>query len=216
MERESKQHPREPVGRAYSFIYDPEISNPEPPEHVTAVPEWQVSKGYARVLKVESIYAAFLQNGLAAFSILLAILMFVQVVLRYGFNSPFVGIEEMALLFGAWIYFPSMAYVTRQGEHIHGGILTLIVTSPLAIQRTRFVMTLLSIVACAIFGYFAIKYAWFEIEKGRLSSYLRWPKGIWSVSLIIGFVGTFVALLMQAYNQRTDIKRLKFVTEEAS
>lgn len=133
MQRDLKQHPREPVGRAYSFIYDPEITNPEPPDHVTAIPEWEVSPRYQRMLRIEKVYAAFLSNGLALFSILLAVLMFIQVVLRYGFNSPFVGIEEMALLFGAWIYFPGMAYVSRQGEHIHGGILTLVVNSPLKI-----------------------------------------------------------------------------------
>lgn len=211
MTRESKQHPRSPVGRAYSFIYDPEFSNSEPPQHVTAVPEWEVSNGYQTFLKVENAYAAVLANGLAIFSILLAVLMFAQVVLRYGLNSPFVGIEEMALLFGAWIYFPCMAYVTRQGEHIHGGILTLVVKSPLAIQRVRLVVTILSIIACVVFGYFSIQYAWFEIEKGRLSSYLRWPKGIWSFSLVVGFVGTVIAMVMQAVNQLADIKRLKFV-----
>lgn len=99
-----------------------------------------------------------------------------------------------------------MAYVSRQGEHIHGGILTLVVNSPRKIQCVRLAMTILSIVACAIFGYFAIRYAFFEIEKGRLSSYLRWPKGIWSFSLVIGFSGTLLALLMQAFNQFYSIR----------
>ncbi|WP_171180416.1 TRAP transporter small permease [Ruegeria sp. HKCCD8929] len=209
MERESKQHPRDPVERGASFIYDPEVTVAEPPEHVTAVPEWDVSGGYAAFLKIEKLYAALLANGLALFSICLAVLMFAQVVLRYGLNSPFVGIEEMALLFGAWIYFPAMAYVSRQGEHIHGGILTLVVSSPKVVQTVRLIMTLLSIVACAVFGYFAIKYAFFEIEKGRLSSYLRWPKGIWSFSLVIGFAGTLLALLMQAANQFIDIRMMQ-------
>lgn len=132
--------------------------------------------------------------------------MFGQVLLRYVFNSAFVGIEEMALLFGAWVYFPGMAYVTRQGEHIHGGILTLVVKSARAIQSARLTMTILSIIACIIFGYFAIRYVFFEIEKGRLSSYLRWPKGLWSFSLVVGFSGTILALVMQAFNQFVGIR----------
>ncbi len=209
MERESRQHPRDPVEPGASFIYDPEVTVAEPPEHVTAIPEWEVSDRYAAFMKIEKVYAALLANGLALFSICLAVLMFTQVVLRYGLNSPFVGIEEMALLFGAWIYFPAMAYVSRQGEHIHGGILTLVVKSPRVVQSVRLVMTVLSIIACVVFGYFAIRYAFFEIEKGRLSSYLRWPKGIWSFSLVIGFAGTILALLMQAANQFIDIRMMK-------
>ena len=209
MERHSKQHPHGPVEPGASFIYDPEVTVIEPPEHITAIPDGEVSGRYAAFLKLESAYAWLLSNGLALFSIALAVLMFVQVILRYGFNSPFVGIEEMALLFGAWVYFPAMAYVTRQGEHIHGGILTLVVKNRTAVQTVRLVMTVLSILACAVFGYFAVKYAFFEIEKGRLSSYLRWPKGIWSFSLVIGFAGTFLALLMQALNQYIDIQKLR-------
>jgi TRAP-type transport system small permease protein len=209
MDRESKQRPRDPVEPGASFIYDPELTTPEPPEHVTAVPEGPVSARYASFLKLEKIYASTLSNGLACFSVALAVLMFAQVILRYGFNSPFVGIEEMALLFGAWIYFPAMAYVTRQGEHIHGGLLTLLVSNPTAIQTVRLVMTILSILACAVFGYFALKYAIFEIEKGRLSSYLRWPKGLWSFSLVIGFAGTLLALFMQAANQYVAIQLTK-------
>lgn len=99
MNRESKQHPREPVAPGASFIYDPEASSPVPPDHVTAIPEGDVSSGYTSFLKVERLYAALLSNGLAVFSISLAVLMFVQVILRYGMNSPFVGIEELSLLF---------------------------------------------------------------------------------------------------------------------
>ncbi|QDG76270.1 TRAP transporter small permease [Labrenzia sp. PHM005] len=209
MDRTSKQHPRDPVEPGASFIYDPELTTPEPPEHVTAIPDGPVSERYAAFLNFEKVYASILSNGLAAFSIALAVLMFAQVILRYGFNSPFVGIEEMALLFGAWVYFPAMAYVTRQGEHIHGGILTLVVTNPAIIQSVRLIMTVFSIIACVVFGYFAIKYAFFEIEKGRLSSYLRWPKGLWSFSLVIGFAGTILALVMQGVNQYVALQMMK-------
>ncbi|TLP55344.1 TRAP transporter small permease [Parasedimentitalea maritima] len=182
------------------------LTSADPLKYVTAVPEGNVGLAYQFFLKFEDVYAKILSHGLAFFSVSLAVLMFAQVILRYGLNSPFVGIEEMAILFGAWVYFPSMAYVSRQGEHIHGGILTLVVKSPRAVQKVRLLMTVFSIAACTVFGYFAIKYAFFEIEKGRLSSYLRWPKGIWSFSLVVGFSGTILALIMQCINQLAAIK----------
>ena len=130
-----------------SFIYDPELSSPEPPPHLTAIPEGALAERMRRL----------------------------------------VAAEELSLLFGAWFYFLGVAYVTRNGEHIHGGILTMVTTRQNAVRLVRLVMTLLGIAACAVFGYYAIKYALFEIRTGRLSSYMRWPKGWWSASLIVGF-----------------------------
>ena len=205
MERQSQQRPRPPVG-ADSFIYDAELAAPEPPPHLTAIPEGELGPGMRRLVAVESVFERLLYFFIIVFGLCLAVLMFTQVVLRYVFASPFVGIEELSLLFGAWFYFLGVAYVTRNGEHIHGGILTMVVKTQNTVRAVRLVMTLLSIAACAVFGYYAIRYALFEINTGRLSSYMRWPKGWWSASLIFGFVGTVAYMVLQALNQFLDLK----------
>ncbi len=205
MERQSKQRPRPPVG-ADSFIYDAELAAPEPPPHLTAIPEGELGPGMRRLVAVESIFERLLYLFIIVFGLCLAVLMFTQVVLRYVFASPFVGIEELSLLFGAWFYFLGIAYVTRNGEHIHGGILTMVVKKRNTVRTVRLVMTVLSIAACTVFGYYAIKYALFEIGTGRLSSYMRWPKGWWSASLIFGFVGTVAYMVLQALNQFLDLR----------
>ena len=205
MGRQSQQHPRPPVG-ASSFIYDPELGRPEPPAHLTAIPEGALAERMRRLVAIEAVFERILYVFIIAFGLCLAALMFAQVLLRYVFASPFVGIEELSLLFGAWFYFLGVAYVTRNGEHIHGGILTMVVTNQNAVRGVRLVMTLISIAACVIFGYYAIKYALFEINTGRLSSYMRWPKGWWSASLIFGFTGTVMYMVLQAVNQFVDLK----------
>ena len=189
-----------------SFIYDPELSSPEPPPHLTAIPEGALAVRMRRLVAVEALFERFLFVFIIAFGLCLAALMFAQVVLRYVFASPFVGIEELSLLFGAWFYFLGVAYVTRNGEHIHGGILTMVTTSRNAVRLVRLTMTLLGIAACAVFGYYAIKYALFEIRTGRLSSYMRWPKGWWSASLIVGFCATTVYMVLQSINQLMDLR----------
>lgn len=204
MARKSEQHPRPPVG-ADSFIYDPELTAPEPPEHLTAIPEGALAEKLRLLIAVEAVFERILFVFIIGFGLCLAALMFAQVVLRYVFASPFVGIEELSLLFGAWFYFLGIAYVTRNGEHIHGGILTMVVASRNAVRAVRLAMTLLGIAACALFGYYAINYALFEIQTGRLSSYMRWPKGWWSASLIFGFVGTAAYMVLQAVNQAVDL-----------
>ena len=205
MERQSEQRPRPPVG-ADSYIYDAELAAPEPPPHLTAIPRGELGPGLRRLVAVEAIFERIFYFFIIVFGLCLAVLMFTQVVLRYVFASPFVGIEELSLLFGAWFYFLGVAYVTRNGEHIHGGILTMVVKKRNTVRAVRLVMTVLSIAACAVFGYYAIRYALFEIGTGRLSSYMRWPKGWWSASLIFGFVGTVAYMVLQALNQFLDLK----------
>ena len=204
MQRESEQHPRPPVGAA-SFIYDPELTAPEPPEYLTAIPEGALAEKLRPLIAVEAVFERILFVFIIGFGLCLAALMFAQVVLRYVFASPLVGIEELSLLFGAWFYFLGIAYVTRNGEHIHGGILTMVVANRNAVRAVRLVMTLLGIAACLLFGYYAINYALFEIQTGRMSSYMRWPKGWWSASLIFGFTGTAVYMVLQALHQSVDL-----------
>ena len=205
MDRKSEQHPHPPVG-ADSFIFDPELASPEPPKHLSAIPEGALAQRMKWLIAIESIVERCLYVSIIGFGLCLAGLMFAQVVLRYVFASPFVGIEELSLLFGAWFYFLGVAYVTRNGEHIHGGILTMVAKNRNVVRTVRLIMTLLSVAACLVFGYYAIKYALFEIQMGRLSSYMRWPKGWWSASLIFGFVATAVYMVLQAINQFADLK----------
>ena len=213
MNRESKQRPRPPVG-ADSFIFDPEVSAPEPPEHMTGIPAGRLASALGGLARAEAVLERTLYVLIIAFGLCLAGIMFAQVILRYVFASPFVGIEELSLLFGAWFYFLGLTYVTRNGEHIHGGILTMVTKSGNAIRIVRLLMTVLSIAACAVFGFYAIKYALFEIQTGRLSSYMRWPKGWWSASLIVGFTGMIVYLVLQGCNQLFDLSAGPRSTDE--
>ena len=205
MDRKPERRPPAPEDAVLS-IPDPNHGQDEPPERLTPLPKGALAEKLRWVIATEAVVQRILFVFIVAFGLCLAGLMFTQVVLRYAFASPFVGIEELSLLFGAWFYFLGIAYVTRDGEHIHGGILTMVVRSPIGVQAVRLVVTVLGVAACAVFGYFAIKYALFEIQTGRLSSYMRWPKGLWSASLIFGFVGTTIYMILQAVHQFLDLQ----------
>ncbi|MDE0391140.1 MAG: TRAP transporter small permease [Rhodospirillales bacterium] len=205
MDRKPEQRPPSAEDAAPA-IPDPDQSQPEPPERLPPLPKGALAEKLRWVIATEAIVERILYVSIVGFGLCLAGLMFTQVVLRYAFASPFVGIEELSLLFGAWFYFLGIAYVTRDGEHIHGGILTMVVRGPTGVQAVRLIVTVLGVGACAVFGYFAIKYALFEIQTGRLSSYMRWPKGLWSASLIFGFVGTTIYMVLQALHQFLDLQ----------
>ena len=59
MERRSEQRPHPPVGAA-SFIYDPELSSPEPPPHLTAIPEGALAERMRRLVAVEAVFERLL------------------------------------------------------------------------------------------------------------------------------------------------------------
>ena len=154
---------------------------------------------------MEAAFERIVSALCTACGLCLAALMFVQVVLRYVFASPLVGIEELSLLFGAWFYFLGIACVTRNRAHIRAGILAMLVSSPNAVRRVRLAMTLLSAAAGLLFAWYAVRYALFELETGRRSSYMRWPKAWWSASLLVGFSLTAASMALHAGRQWVEL-----------
>ena len=138
----------------------------------------------------------------------LAGLMFAQVIMRYFLDSPFAGIEELAVLLGVWVYFLGMGYATLTSEHIQGGIVSLLVKDPWKLKLIELSALFVSLIAALVFGYFACKYAFFVIEKGRSSIYLRWPRGLWSSSMIVGFSMMSICFLMQILQVCLELRTL--------
>ncbi|MGB1239288.1 MAG: TRAP transporter small permease [Pseudomonadales bacterium] len=148
------------------------------------------------------IWAAHLLRAMMFFCcISLALLMFIQVILRYVLDSPFVGIEEMSILLAVWIYFLGMGYATKTQEHIHGGILSLVVSDPLILNATRLFGGVLCMLGACVFGYFALQYALKEIDRGRASIVMQWPRWIWSSSMMAGFAMMIVYFALNSYRQ---------------
>jgi len=142
--------------------------------------------------------AAMMLTGLG-----LAVLMFTQVIMRYVLESPFAGIEEAAILLAVWVSFLGMGYATKERSHIHGGIVSLIVEDPFKIAILRLFVSIICFITVCVFGYFSAKYGLFVIEKERMSLYLQWPKGLWTASMIFGF------LLMASYFLLQTVKDLR-------
>jgi len=154
------------------------------------------------------LQAAMIFTGLG-----LAILIFAQVVMRYLLDSPFAGTEEAAILLAIWTYFLGMGYATKHRAHIHGGVVSLVVSDPFKIQLIRFIGSVICSIAGCIFGYYAAKYGFFVIEKGRLSLYLQWPKGLWSAGMIFGFAMMVSYFLMQTV---TDFRAMLAVKKQSN
>lgn len=195
MQKEKLNTIVKPVGEAKIYDYDPDLSTHPIPPHLHAIPAQSNNRIDSYLIRFERLLNWMFRGMMMIAGLGLAVLMFSQVIMRYVLQSPFTGIEEVAVLLAVWIYFLGMGYATREREHIHGGIVSLVVKDPYKVSIIRFAGSITCMIAACIFGYFACKYALKEIDRGRLSVNLRWPRGLWSASMVVGFammVGYFL------------------------
>lgn len=205
------------VADAKIYDYDPELGSHPIPPHPHAIPIQQSSKIERYIIAFENFLNWIFRAAMIFTGLGLAVLMFSQVILRYVLESPFTGIEETSILFAVWIYFLGMGYATREREHIHGGIISLIVTEPYRVAVIRLIGSLICMVAACVFGYFAYKYAFKEISRGRLSVNMGWPRGLWSVSMIVGFsmmVGYFILEIINEFRGLSSKSVIKNTKED--
>ncbi len=129
----------------------------------------------------------------------LALLMVVQIILRYVFVAPFLGIEEVAVLLGLWIYFLGLVHVTRTRQHIGSGVAAFFIRS----ETSRRVLEVFKLAVCilssAVFLYFTVLY-WIKTDAiGRSSTYLSWPTTVWITSMLFGFSIATVLFVAQLW-----------------
>ncbi|WP_370280622.1 TRAP transporter small permease [Pontibacterium sp.] len=207
-----------PVGETKIYDYDPDLSAHPIPPHLHAIPEQPNNNVDGYLLRFEHLLNWVFRAMMILAGMGLAFLMFSQVIMRYVLESPFTGIEEASILLAVWVYFLGMGYATREREHIHGGIVSLVVQDPYKVKMIRFIGSITCMIAAIVFGYFACKYAFKEIDRGRVSVNLRWPRGIWSASMIIGFAMMVGYFLLETINEFRDLRRTrrarKQVTQE--
>ena len=155
------------------------------PAYVKPVPDKGANQGL--FYRLEARLAQLISIAMVVATMALGLLMAAQVLMRYGLESPFLGIEELAPMLALWAYFLGMIYATRDQDHISGGIVALIFKNRTLIQTIRLLGSIACLIAVCIFGYFALKFAMFNFDLGRKSIYMRWPKSLWDFSMVIGF-----------------------------
>lgn len=156
------------------------------PAYVKAVPG-DAKARQSLFFRIEARMAQVIAIAMVFATLALGLLMAAQVVMRYGLESPFLGIEELAPMLALWGYFLGMVYATRDQDHISGGIVALIFKNHTLIQVIRLAGSFACLLAVCVFGYFALKFAQFNLDLNRKSIYMRWPKYLWDFSMVSGF-----------------------------
>jgi len=137
-------------------------------------------------------------NVLVAASVAgLALIMALQVFLRYVMQSAFLGIEEISALFGLWLYFIGLALVTARDQHVRGGLIQDLL-SPRGRRVLNVMLLLISAAICAYFFVLSLGYLEFIYNGNRRSTFLRWPSFLWAASLSLGLGLSALLSLLRA------------------
>ncbi|MGE3338904.1 MAG: TRAP transporter small permease [Alphaproteobacteria bacterium] len=132
----------------------------------------------------------------------MTVLTFVQVVLRYGFNSGFIWALEANFYLFAWLVLIGMAYCVRERAHIGVDAAVRLLAPPLR-RAVGLLVALLSIGYAGLMLYGAWKY----IDRLRIigveAEDIAVERWILSICLPIGFALLLVRLLGMAWRIAT-------------
>lgn len=126
-------------------------------------------------------------------SLAILTLIVVQVVLRYIFVMPLMGVEELATMVGFWLYFMGASWGTAERSHIKADLVNAFVKDPKKLIWVKTFTALLSVALSLFMTYWGWKYVLWGISKGQRSFTLLIPMIYSQVSIFI------CALLMDFY-----------------
>lgn len=120
-------------------------------------------------------------------------LVVVQVILRYVFVMPLMGIEEIATMVGFWLYFMGASWGTADRSHIKADLVNAFVKNPKILVWIKSLTAFLSVCLSLFMTYWGWKYVVWGFQKGQASFTLMIPMIYSQVSIFI------CALLMDFY-----------------
>lgn len=124
--------------------------------------------------------------------VIIPALITLQVLLRYVFQAPLMGIEEILLFPAVWLYFLGGSEASRARTHIDCGVLVLYIRKDRSLAIFRLVRTALSFIIGLWTLYYAFWFFQYSLSKWKLSDLLYIP-------MFIGESAIFIGLLLMVF-----------------
>lgn len=145
-----------------------------------------------------------LQNAISVFFLCsLITLIFVQVLLRYVFNLPLMGIEELMLFPTIWLYMLGSANASQERSHIVVDIADVFIKNQRVLRITHFIKDMVSVIIGVILTYWCFDYFQYSLKIWKLSPLLSIPMFLAESALFIGL------FLMTIYSISDLVKNIK-------
>ena len=128
-----------------------------------------------------------LQRVLVTFlGLALALMICVQVVARYFFNTAIFGIEEVACYLAIWLYFIGASLGAEQREHMSASLVDVMLSNETAKKLLKVFTCVVSVVLAGWMTVWAYELAAWSIEFGMMSTEINLPVGIAQIAMPIG------------------------------
>jgi TRAP-type C4-dicarboxylate transport system permease small subunit len=124
---------------------------------------------------------------------LITVLVFIEVMLRYVFESPLFGIEELIVFIAMWLYFIGAALGAHERSHIKADVIHVWVKSARGMAIIHTINSVITVTLSAIMASWCYDYFLFGIQKGGQSPALRIPLVLPQSAVFVG------AILMTLY-----------------
>jgi C4-dicarboxylate transporter DctQ subunit len=131
--------------------------------------------------------------------VVMTLVVFVEVILRFGFNTGMIWADELVLHLSAWMVLLGASYGVKVGSHI--GVDVVVRLLPAAARR---IVTLFAIALCLIYCWLFIQGSWVYLQKvhriGIELEDLPIEKWLAHSILLIGFVLLAIRFLLLGWH----------------
>lgn len=156
----------------------------------------QESRNGNIILRSFSFLETFLPT-LAMFGI--ASLVAIEAILRYGFNTSILGMEEVAIIIGLYCYLLGSACSSRDNNHIKVNLLDDVPLSKNTRKVFSIISGIVSVIVTGIFFYISLKYGISVKASGMKVVPLGISKLFQVLPLILGFGIMFIHEIIWLY-----------------
>ncbi|MAC45977.1 TRAP transporter small permease [Oceanospirillum beijerinckii] len=130
----------------------------------------------------------FFRYTLTALISTVAVSQFVQVLTRYVFEMPVMGLEEAALIPTIWLYILGSVNASREDTQIRANVLEIFLSTDRARLILHIISEVISIAISCWLTYWAWKYFNYAMRVGKESPTLYIPTIVYESALFLGLV----------------------------
>ena len=153
-------------------------------------------------------YLVSIQNKITVgFMIIIPMMVFIQVLLRYVFKAPLMGIEELLLFPTIWLYMLGGAMASEKDSHITCGILILYIKTQKGMDRFNIIKAFFASLVSIWLTYWAFWYFAYSLKMWKTSDLLYVPMFFAESAIFIGLVLMTFYSCYELYQRVTNYKR---------
>lgn len=127
----------------------------------------------------------------------MAVLVFVNVIARFVFNSPLAVADEMSCYLFVLMSFMGTAIAARRKAHLGLTIVT-DKLSPAAARKVQVLMYLIAAVFCLLIVVFGVEMVMSQYTLGQETATMQWPEWIYGLFVPVGAAFALLAFLSVA------------------